>query len=385
MKVAVLRRRWVPHGGGERFAQAFVTALAAAGHEVHLVAEAWGPRVPGVVHHRVATPPGGRTLRTLAYAWLAPRRARALGATLVHSFDRTLAQDIFRAGEGCHRQWLELRRRYQRRALAPLRDHAPFHRLVLALERRICRGGGARVVAPTAHLAAEAFRRHYAPLRAELVVLRNAVDLERYHPDVRAARRPAARATLGLGPEAFALLLAGSDFARKGLATAVGALARVARSLPTAVLLVAGEGRLDAVRALAARAGVEGRVRALGFVDDLRDVYAAADVLVLPTVYDPSANVTLEAMAMGLPVVTTRTDGSSEVAEAGASAWILARPDDVDALAAALEEAADPARRAAVGLAGRRAVEPWSWARYVEETLALYRRLGAPGPAPAVR
>lgn len=365
MKIAILRRRFVEHGGGERFVAEFTRRLAAIGHEPHLFAEAWPAAAAGVTVHRVPALGRGSTLSTLGYAWLAPRLARAAGLDLVLSFERTLDQDVLRAGEGCHRQWLELRARHLRGGLGGWR---PFHRVVLALERRICLRG-ARTIAVNSNLVADGLRRHYAPLGAALVVVRNGVDLERHAPAVREAMRAEARRALGLDPEDLALLAVGSGFERKGIATAVRALGDPALARARTVLLVAGRGREASLAALAGRVGA--RVRFLGLVGDPRPLYAAADLFVLPTVYDPASNATLEALAMGLPVVTTATNGSSEVLAHGCSGWVLADPSDAGALARAIEEARDPERRRGVGAAGRAAVEAFPWERHLQEMLAL--------------
>lgn len=374
MKLALLRRRWVPHGGGERFLETYLSVLVAAGHQVHLYAETWASAAPGVSVHRVPRLGMGSALATLSYACLAPRLAAAGGPALIHSFERTLRQDLYRAGEGCHRQWLELRRRYAPRARRRADALRPFHRVVLAIERRICRGG-ARLLAVTSTLVREAFERHYRPLGAPVTTLRNAVDLARFHPDVRAALRPRARSELGVTPGERVLLAFGSGFERKGVATLVRALGRLrAASRAVPLLLVAGHGATGPLRRLAQAESVDARVRFLGPVDDPRPLYAAADLFVLPTLYDPSSNATLEAMAMGVPVITTATNGSAELLESGRSGWVLDRPDDVAGLARLIDESAAADLRAA-GEAGRRAVEPYSWERYLGESLALYRRL----------
>ncbi|MGH7279185.1 MAG: glycosyltransferase family 4 protein, partial [Candidatus Rokuibacteriota bacterium] len=160
VKVAVLRRRWTAAGGGERFAHAFVETLAGAGHEVHLFAEHWRTPPPRVRLHRIPSLPAGAAARTLAYAVLAPRAARAAGVDVVHSFERTLAQDLYRAGEGCHRQWLGLRRHLGRRRRWS-ESWRPFHRVVLALEDRICRRGAARLIVVNSRLVEDGFRGAY--------------------------------------------------------------------------------------------------------------------------------------------------------------------------------------------------------------------------------
>lgn len=380
VKVAVLRRRWSRAGGGERFAQALVEALAQAGHEVHLFAERWREPPAGVQVHRVVTLPGGSALRTLVYAVLAPRAARRAGAEIVHSLERTTDQDIYRAGEGCHRQWLELRRRHLG-SRAWRERWRPFHRVVLALEERICRRGAARLLVVNSRLVETGFRRFYRPLGVPMAIIRNGVDLARFSPDLRQSARAAARQGLGLEPGDLTLLLIGSGFARKGLGTAVRALAAVSRLPAVPRLLVAGRGESPRFLAVARQLGVERQVRFLGPRDDTQALYAAADLVVLPSVYDPASTATLEAMAMGVPVVTTTTNGSSEVIEHGVSGWLLRDPDDAQGLARVVEEAADASRRERIGRAARDAVEAWPWERTVRETLELYASV-RPAPVP---
>ena len=375
MKIAVLRRRYSGYGGGERFVDTFLRVLAEAGHDVHLFSHAWPAPVPRVTVHRVPTL-AGATLGLVSYAVLAPRLARAAGVRLIHSFERTLEQDLYRAGEGCHRQWLALRRRHLRGGLGGLDRVRPFHLAVLAIERRVCRGGAARRMAVNSRLVEAGFVRHYGPLRVEMTLLRNGVDVVRFHPDVRAGLRPAGRRDLGLGEGQVTLVTVGSGFSRKGLATtmrALGTLKRQAGARP--ILVVVGRGHPQSFRRLAGREGVDDQVRFLDPVCDPRPLYAAADVFVLPTVYDPSSNATLEALAMGLPVITTTTNGSGELIAHGRSGWLLASPDDHAGLAGILAEGLDPVRRRAIGEEGRAVVATYTWERHLDETLALYRRL----------
>lgn len=374
MKIAVLRRRYAGYGGGERFTDEFLRRLARGNHELHLVCQEWRDDVAGVVIHRVPPIPGGSVLRILGYALLAPRRARSLGVRLIYSFERTVEQDIYRAGEGCHRQWLALRRRHLPRGAVVSRLRI-LHALILWLERRICLGGASRLVVANSRMVEQDFRRHYSPLSADIVLVRNGADLQRFHPDIRAARRSAARRQLGLGPEQLTLLTIGSGFDRKGAFLVVRALGYLRRRAGlTPIWLLAGKGSEARLGRVAAQEVVAEQLRVLGSVEDVRSLYAAADVFVLPSVYDPASNATLEALAMGIPVVTTTTNGSAELVEPGKSAWLLDDPSDFRGLADLLQEATDPRARQSIGEAGRRAVEPWTWERHLDEVLTLCAR-----------
>jgi UDP-glucose:(heptosyl)LPS alpha-1,3-glucosyltransferase len=377
VRLALLRRRWSAHGGAERFTDQFMAALVREGHDVHLFAARWDRPPDGVTVHRVPVVRAGAAWQVLSYAWLAPRLARRAGVDRVVSFERVCAQDVYRAAEGCHRQYLALRAagRPLRGALDALR---PLHRVILALERGIFRGGCARVAVVNSALVAAAVQRHYAPVAPSITLVRNAVDLDRFHPDRRLRARDAARRQLGLAPDHLALLLIGSGFTRKGVPSAVRALGHLRRrGAQVPWLLVAGRGHATPVRRLARREAVADRVRFLGVVDDPERLYAAADVFLLPSIYDPASNATLEALASGLPVVASSADGSAEVVEHGRSGWVARDPRDAGHLADLLTEAMESSASPEIFAAARKAVEALTWERCLRETLAACAAAGA--------
>jgi len=198
----------------------------------------------------------------------------------------------------------------------------------------------------------------------------NGVDLDRYHPDNRARYRAAARQEIAAPAEAWLVLFAGSGFERKGLMTAIEALPRLDDR--GARLLVVGKGDARPYQALAEGLGVGARVTWLGPRPDIERWYAAADALALPTRYEPFGNVHLEALASGLPVVTTTHAGGAEAVSPACGAVV--EPRDPTALGAALDRlrAGDGA---ALSAAARAAAEPFTYERQVSSFEAVYRRI----------
>jgi len=285
-------------------------------------------------------------------------------------------QDIFRAGEGCHRTWLARRPRGSRGHHAALYPRRPLDMAILVVEDRICRRHGSRVVAPNSRMVADELGTHYGRLTARVEVIRNGVNIDRFHPDEAGRMRGPGRHRLGVAAQDTVLVAVGSGFVRKGLATTIRALGQLRRTGAGAPwLLVAGrdEGRWP--RALAVREGVGDRVRFLGGVEDSRPLLAVGDAFVLPSLYDPGSSATLEALAMGLPVITTPYNGTAEILEAGVSCWLLDEPGDARELARLLERVADHAACRALGLAGRAAAEPWTWDRHVRDVERVYEWL----------
>jgi UDP-glucose:(heptosyl)LPS alpha-1,3-glucosyltransferase len=360
----VIARPFTFHGGVERATAGLLTALVDRGHEVHLASPGQGPPIAGVTVHPLRLPRLPAAARALVLA-LAARRVVAAGRwDVVQSHERTLCQQVYRAGEGCHRAYLASGGSGGGRAL--------HHRVVLALE--------ARVFARTSRIVAIARRGKreietlYGVDPARVRVIYNGVDLERFHPANVVRHRAAAREEARVGARDHVLLFVGSGFERKGLATALEALP----GLGDARLLVIGRGDETRYRALAARVGVASRVRWLGLRRDVERWYAAADVLVLPARYEPFGNVHLEALASGLPVVTTTAAGGAEVVDADRGAVVP--PDDAAAVAEALRRLreSDAARLAS---AARAAAEPFTYERQVAGFEEVYRRLPPGRPA----
>lgn len=162
---------------------------------------------------------------------------------------------------------------------------------------------------------------------------------------------------------------------QKGLDNALDGFAQVAAEFPAAHYAIAGDGPLrGALEAQAARLGVADRVHFLGWRADAPAIFAALDVLLAPSRWEGFGLVFLEAMALGVPVISTRVSAIPEVIADGETGWLVP-PDDPAAIAGALRAAlADPDERCRRGEAGRARLESqFTVDAMVERTLAVYR------------
>jgi UDP-glucose:(heptosyl)LPS alpha-1,3-glucosyltransferase len=305
----LLRRRFDPAGGGERFAARLARALALRGWRVRIAAEEWPEADDG--HYSVVRVPT-RSPAAFARHWSSRLAPSAEGVVL--SLERTARQHLYRAGDGVHASWLERRapsRSPLGRFLARLN---PKHRALLRLERATFRPESTgRVLANSPMVRDEILARFGYPAdRVEVVPA--GVDLATYAPCRDAARRGALRARFGLPRDAVAWAFVGSGFARKGLLRAVRAAA--AQAAARVHLLVLGRGDPAPARALAGSLGFGDRLLFLPGGTPALDAYHAADAFILPTLYDPCSNATLEAAACGLPVITTAGNGAAAFVKA---------------------------------------------------------------------
>jgi len=374
LRLAIVRQRYNPYGGAERFVERALPALERAGAEVTLIArsfEGWSSRAVLTVNPFYL----GNLWRDRSFA----RAAKGAWGKfdLVQSHERIAGCDIYRAGDGVHRRWLEIRRA----AAGPLERLGialnPYHRYVCAEERRMFEHPALRAVICNSNMVREEILAAFRVAPEKLHVVHNGVDLEHFHPRHGRALRAAARAELGLTEGEFAFLHVGSGFARKGLDAAIAALARCAE--PSLRLIAAGRDRQAArFAALARAAGLGERVRLLGGRDDVRPLYAAADCFILPTRYDPFPGAALEALAMGLPAIVGRRCGAAEVLKHGVSGWIC-EPEDVAGLAGLMRAAASALASGdngrALRAAARRTAEDYGIDAMARRLTDLYAKL----------
>ena len=386
MKLAIVRQKYTPFGGAERFVERALAALRDKGVDVSIIAREWqddaAGGMPGV---RVNPFYLGRTWRDAGFARAVQRLIAERRFDLVQSHERIPGCDIYRAGDGVHATWLELRDK-------PLDKLAPWHRYTLAAEAEMFRHPGLRALICNSRMVRDDIARRFGVPDGKLQVIYNGVDLEAFHPRLREEQGQTLRqkvlgemhgAGAGAGrmdkSAAPVILFVGSGYQRKGLPTLLHAVSRMARR--DARLWVVGRDKHESLmRSLAQTLGVDARVMFLGAQTDVRPFYGAADVFALPTLYDPFPNAALEALACGLPLVTTTTCGAAELVT-GANGVVIAA-GDVAALALKLDLLC--ANAPAMREAARASVAHLGQAQMTAKLMALHSQLLA-GALPASR
>lgn len=317
MKLALVRRSFSPVGGAELYLQRLLQALAARGHAIHLLTESWSQPPAEVSLHPLAVP-GSRAQRPWAFARAVDQHLRGSSYDCVFSLERTLHQDVYRAGDGVHRVWLERRRQFGpwwRKFWT-----GRFHRAMVALEKETLHPDHTRFVIVNSEMVRAEIQRCFGFPSERIVLVRNGIEVSRFQN----GHREETRVKYGIGPEDFVCLFVGSGWERKGLRFVVDAFRMAERELKERCgrqlkLLVAGKGRPF-------RGGAN--IIFAGSVPDVENLYAAADLLTFVPIYEPSANVCVEALAAGVPILTSRFNGAAELITQSTLGRVIDDPAD---------------------------------------------------------
>ena len=366
MKIGLANKQLDLRGGTERDFYRTAEGLRDLGHEVHLFCGEF--RVPppaGTQAHKVPCIRLGRTAQLLSFANLGPMVIRPHNCDVVLSFGRMISQDILRSGGGSHRVYIEkmspgegaLRRLWHRISL--------YHRSVLGLEMlQFQPDAYSQILAVSQEVKREILQTYGVP-EDRIVVIYNGVDLYRFHPGNREKVRVKIKQKWGIPPEAPLVLFVGSGFLRKGLDRLFRGWG--AASLRTVYLLVVGDDlHWNRYRQRAETHG-QGRIILTGRQSNIEDYFAAADIFAFPALQEAFSDVILEALASGVPVITTPIVGAAEQLKGPLREGILANADDSREMEEKILWMLDRDRWPSLSKEARRIAENFTWKNHFQE------------------
>jgi UDP-glucose:(heptosyl)LPS alpha-1,3-glucosyltransferase len=372
-QIIFVRQRFSQFGGGELILDRTLAALELRGMKVALLGRSWegGQDVEFIRCDPSRFP---RFLRERKFAAAACKRLAQVSDALVQSHERMPCCDIFRAGDGVHAAFVE----YRAKVLGPLERVAlalhPFHRSVMALEREMFASKRLKAVLANSQMVAGEIVQHFGFPRERIHLVPNGIDLARFHPGARDRRRAEVRSRLGTASDRPVVLFLGSGFKRKGLDTAIAALA--ASGIDAELWAIGHDRRPAAYIAMAERAGIPpSRFRMIGPVSDPLPYYAAADALILPAIYDPFPSTAIEALACGLPVVTSTACGARDAA-AQLDPALVRDATDIPGLIEALRRALDLATKPSTIDKARVIASHYGMDAMIDRTLSVYAGIG---------
>jgi len=368
-------------GGAETYVYQFAHELLAAGHEVHLIAGAFGATPKGAFTWRVMRRGLTRWSRDLLFAHAAERAAHRAGLDVCVAVGRTFGADVLQPHggtiRGSRRQNLAIIRSGFYRALKDGFDSVnPRIRMQAYIEAGQYAGDPPPEVVAISRMVRGDMQEFYRVPDERLHLVYNGVDLERFSPAACEAKRAEARAAMGLADDETCFLIIAHNFRLKGVRELVEAASQIDRAKPWRIVVV-GKASAKPYLELAEELGCAERMLFPGAAPDVVPLYGAADVYVQPTWYDPCSLVVLEALASGLPVITTRFNGASELMQDGRDGYVLESPAQTDNLADCMERLLDPDRRRPMREAAREAVKDRSIQQNFRDMMAVFEKVKA--------
>ncbi len=315
MKIAVIRKECsFRRGGAERYCANFCRGLAELGHQVYVVAQSCDTDIhPDIIHVPVRVNSLTSSTRNFSFHHNSQDAVAALEVDRVFALSRTYPADAFRVSDPLHLSWMGIR--YPGKLRNFLESLNPRHRTILALEKNIFRPENTRMIITNSRMSKEQVVAMYGYPEERVHVVYNGVDLEKFSPVVAGG---------GKGEKGeLQLLFVAQDFRRKGLEPLLRALAILVVEGLNCRLLVVGGDRAAPFQKQAQQLGIASRVEFVGATRQVEDCYRRADLMVFPTYADPFANVCLESLACGLPVLTTTSNGAAEVIDRQVNGYVI--------------------------------------------------------------
>ncbi|MBM4349503.1 MAG: glycosyltransferase family 4 protein [Deltaproteobacteria bacterium] len=323
-------------GGAERYLVDLCARMAEEGHEVHVYAERWEEEIPGISLHRVKTIPFPKSLRLLSFAIKATREIKKGNYDVTLGVGNTLEADVIQPHGGVHWAWfwrslqaygnpLVWLIKFFGRVLSP-KQWAQGYIESIPYKKKSFK----KIIAISDMVKRDMIRWYKVP-EDRIVVIYNGVDTERFHPRNR-QYRDEIRRKLSIGDE-FVMLFVSNNFRMKGLVFLMKALADLKKEgAPPFKLLVLGRDRKAPYLCLAKKINISEEMVFAGSTNEPEKYYGATDLFIHPAFYDAFSLTVLEALASGLPVITTSSTGASEVLNHGKDGFVIRSIRDLEEL-----------------------------------------------------
>ena len=374
-------------GGCETYIADLARRLLADRHEVHIYACRWDAQAlpKGIQFHAIPTTWLPRFVKPWRFAQKCLQALAQRKHDVTIGFDKTWGQDVLYPQGGLH----------VASAAHNLRKHshpigAPLARVVKwfdaahwsysFLERRQYLGANPPLIVVNSNMVRDHFMRYYHVAPGQLHVVRSAIDPQRFPEQDRLKCRLQCRENYGITPHEVVGLHAAMNYHLKGLEPLLYATHRLLTrpenlgNAPPLRLLIVGHPDTRAYERLAHDLGISDAVRFVGYCAEMRNAYFAADFLVHPTFYDPCSLVVLEALACGLPIITSRYNGASELLHSSPpyqEGYVIRDPHDHQELSWCLGQMLDGTRRQSFAQAARRTATQWTFEQHYRQLMAV--------------
>ncbi len=319
MKIAFLKSTILKRGGLEKYTLQLARRFAQSGYDVTLLTTDWEEGALGAIDFKVVSL-GNKTsfslLQLIRFDHACKQYVEKNKQDMVFGLERNFChQNYYRAGNGCHAAYLERRRKTDSWLKCASFCINPLHQLILSMEKSTFESRELKQLFVNSHMVKQEIQTYYPKVDPNKVsVVHNGVEWHELQKPFEEgiALRPKIMQSLGLNPDLYQFLFVGNEYGRKGLMHLLDALATFAKK-NFELTIIGKERNPKAFIEKAKELGLQPHVHFVGQATDMKPYYSAADALVIPSLYDPFANVTVEALAMGLHVISSSSNGGSEV------------------------------------------------------------------------
>ncbi|MBI5571995.1 MAG: glycosyltransferase family 4 protein [Desulfomonile tiedjei] len=351
MRIALALERFGRHAGGaESYAVELARTLVSHGWEVHMYGHEWDGEPAEAFFHPIARLPKWipPSIRILHFAFTHRRMIAREHFDIVLGFGNTLAMNVYQSHGGVHRlsnlRKLEaIRNPFLRAVKAMALLATPKYHARAWIESAPFRMQQRPVIIAISDMVRQDMADYFRVDKKTIRLVYNGIDHARFVAP-GGPTRDQLRQRLGFGQNEVLFLFMAYDFRKKGVRYLVEAAAKLRHKVGPGSfgVVVVGNHPSPLLSTLVRRLNLDGTVKFPGPTREPEAFYAACDVFILPTFYDACSLVVFEAMAAGLPVISTVFNGASGVLTEGADGAVLKDPRDIDAMAASMERFLDP-------------------------------------------
>lgn len=371
MKIALVRKKFSFHGGAEKYVSALLSELIKQGHDITIFCSKWEQH-QNLNFKKVPLIKIDSFCSLLSFAFFSAIMINRNNFDVIHSFEKTIKQDIYRAGDGCHIEFLQ--KRFKNisflRKLSIIIN--PFHIASILIERHIFKSS--KYFIAISEMGKKEIIKHYNVSPEKITVIYNGVDSEKYSPANKEYYRNTVRENFKIAKDDFLILFVGSGFTRKGLPLLIDSLNNELINKPNIKLLVTGkEKKINQYKKTVQTLKLNDRVIFCGPQPNIEQIYAAGDVLIMPALYEPFGNVALEAMATGIPVIASTSCGASEIIEEDTNGFIIDPNNPRQSIANSIQSIMKNIDK--FNENSRQTALKYTLSKNAAETIAIYKKL----------
>jgi len=341
MRIAIIKSNFTPYGGAEKYTLRLIDAFIKNNAEVDLLTSSHGNWNSINLNFRQIV------LKQFRYNNLL--RLMTFDASVKHylnkePYDRILGMEYagyqthLRVGGGCHAAWIRRRCADSSWLRCLSFKMNPFHQAMITMEKNAFLCNNIKRIICNSHLVEREIADFYPQAKDKLTVIHNGVEWNEFSEAFETGlnKRNDILRDIHLNPDRFFFLYVGSGYERKGLAKAIKGLPLLPNQ--TELIVVGKDKQQNQYEGLCKKSGLSERVHFFGPQKNITPFLQVSDAFVLPTIYDPFSNASLEALAMGLYLITSDANGCSEVMTAG-SGFIIRNIRDAHSVADAMKTA----------------------------------------------